>query len=255
HPALGGRHRVRDLAAEVVDASVDDLLLVLARRGHFRLTAPRGPHPGQRRQLVDLYLILEDQGEVRLRPQRLFLQPLQLLPGSLVGDLVPLALEGVFGALAGERLLLEQTPDLVVAVADPRDQGQVLGQAGGTPGGEAIAQLQRAGLHRLTQLRTEGVGGPAGAARTIAGVQRVETALAVQAADTLDGVRRAAQEVGDLRDGTAGVGAQDNQAVAEHLHRGGSETQPIQGLELLAAELNRRSHDNLLARPTGPWSG
>src|SRR5262249_12307918 len=138
HPAVGGGHRVGDAAPAVDAAPGDDLLHVGARRGHFRRAAQRGPHPGQRRPLGALHLVLADQGEVSPRPKGLHLQPWPLLPGALGGELVRLALEGVLGALAGAALRLEQRPDLVGAVAAPRGQGQGLGQAGGVPGGEAL---------------------------------------------------------------------------------------------------------------------
>jgi hypothetical protein len=48
-------------------------------------------------------------------------------------------------------------------------------------------------------------------------VQGVDAALEVEPADALDRVGGAAQEVGDLSDGAAGVRAQDDQAVAEQL--------------------------------------
>src|SRR5262249_18320743 len=161
-------HRVSNRTAEVVDAPVDHLLLVLARRGHLRLAAHLRPDTGQRWQFVDLYFILVDQREVRLWPKGLFFQLLQLLTGLLESDLVAFALERVLGTLEGEAFFLEQTTHLVLAEADSRLLGEVLGQAGGAPGGETVAQSQRAGSHRLTQAGTEVVGGATGPARAVA---------------------------------------------------------------------------------------
>jgi hypothetical protein len=57
---------------------------------------------------VDLDLVLEHQGVVRVRTQGLLFVLAQLPSGPREGGLVPFALEGVLGALEGEALLLER---------------------------------------------------------------------------------------------------------------------------------------------------
>src|SRR5262249_36897627 len=174
------------------------------------------------------------------------------LPVQLGRLEVAFALERVLGTLEGEAFFLEQATHLVVAEADSGLLGEVLGQARGAPGGETVAQSQRAGSHRLTQAGAEVVGGAAGPARAVAWMQGVDAALTVQTTDALDGVGGAAQEVGQLRDRAARMGAQDDQAVAEHFRRGRAETQPVQGVKLLVAQRDQVSHNDLLTWPIGP---
>lgn len=58
---LGVRNRLSDLAVGIVDTAINDLFLVLSRRGNFRLAADRGPHASQCGQAVNFNLVLKDQ--------------------------------------------------------------------------------------------------------------------------------------------------------------------------------------------------
>lgn len=70
--ALGVGHRINDAARSVIHTSVNHLLLVLSRRGDFRLSADRRPHARQRGVPMNLDLVLEDQGLCRVSLQRVF---------------------------------------------------------------------------------------------------------------------------------------------------------------------------------------
>ena len=60
--ALAVRYGVGDLATGIVDASINDFLLVLAGRRDFRLDTDGSPDAGQGGMPVNFDLILEDQG-------------------------------------------------------------------------------------------------------------------------------------------------------------------------------------------------
>ncbi len=73
HPALAVGDGVRDLGRRVIDATIDNLLLVLAGCRDLRLGAHRRPHPRQRRMPMDLHLVLENQSLRSVLLQRFFL--------------------------------------------------------------------------------------------------------------------------------------------------------------------------------------
>jgi hypothetical protein len=64
-----------------------------------------------------------------------------------------------------------------------------------------------------------------------------------------DGVGTAAQESSDLCHRTAGVGAQDDQAIAEDIGRGRGEAQLIEGVPFLVGEGERLPLESLLTGP------
>jgi hypothetical protein len=168
------------------------------------------------------------------------------LLGVGVGGFVAFALEGVLGAVDREALLLEQTPDLVVAVMNAGDLSQVLGQACGRPGGKAVAQLQGTGQDGLTQLVQEGRRRLRGPTRTGPGLEGIEPPLAIEPPDPRDGVRAAAQEGSNLCHRTTGMGAQNDQAVAKHVGRGRGKAQLIEGVPLGVGKVERWPHEDLL---------
>jgi hypothetical protein len=152
------------------------------------------------------------------------------------------ALEGVFGTVDREALLVQQAANLGRAEFGAGDLGQVGRQSPRRPRRKTVAQRARVGGGGVRQCLAEFSGGGRRAAGRLVGVQCRRSTRAIALADPLDCLDTAAEVVGDPGDGAATVGEQKDGAVAEDIGGTCGTAQFVQFIELGVREPNPSDH-------------
>src|SRR5260221_9257084 len=173
----------------------------------------------------------------RHRRAGLFFQGFQLGLCLLEGDLVPLALQGVLGALERKSRRVQQPTHLIRTEADTGLLAQMRFQSGHRPDAEAITQRLWLSQHGLSQQRPILRRGLRLPPRRLAALEASESLLSIALPDVVNGCRATAQVRPNRLFGASHSRHQNDRGIAKDADIHGREPQLVQRVPVLRAQL------------------
>src|SRR5262249_49283201 len=153
--------------------------------------------------------------------------------GLLISCLVAFAFHRVLGTLDREAMAMQDPSQLVFAEANTSNLLEVSCQSFGRPSGESVSQILGIGRHRTLHHQNVLSCRPTGPSGWFLWLEGFESALAVFAPNSNDGLARTAQSLGNASDRVAEVRHRDNQAIAKDVRRGRLQAHQIDAVQFL----------------------